>query len=301
MSIRSLALKALLVALLGSALPAPAAVEISVRRADGSPAAGAIVCVGTPSDLAQLDRKPADAQGRVRFAVTPDGSFVVTASLDGRGAQQARSAPPALGGTSPAVTLVQLSLPAGTGGPACPAGPTGGGSLVPPGVGGRLPVVPTPIRSVGSISVRKEHCFGALGMQCGQPQPLLPVSALCANGSCFVNAGSWRHDECCFANPNGMACRMGPLDGLTGHDGHCAAEWDKAVRLVSKGILWRRSVDFGRNNTTGRVEFTLYCAPRDTLISPEDASLCCSRSTRPLTATESVTAVAAREPLVACR
>ena len=172
---------------------------------------------------------------------------------------------------------------------------------MPPGAGDRLPVVPTPIRTVGSISVRRENCFGALGMQCGQSQPPLPPSALCADGSCAINGGSWRHDECCFANPNGMACKNGPLDAVTGNDGRCAAEFDKAVRQVSKGIFWKRNVDFGRNNTTGRVEFTLYCAPRDTLVSPEDASLCCSRSTRPLTATESVTAAAAREPLVACR
>lgn len=301
MSTRRVALPALLAAALVSAASALATVEVSVRRADGGPAAGAVVCLGTSSDLAQFDRKPADAQGRVLFPGTPTGSFAVTASLDGRGAQQLRSGPPALGGTSPSPALVQLTLPAGTGGPACPTGPTGSGPLVPPGVGGRLPVVPTPIRTVGSIGVRRENCFGALGMQCGQSQPPLPPSALCANGSCAINAGSWRHDECCFANPNGMACKNGPLDAVTGNDGRCAADFDKAVRQVSKGIFWKRNVDFGRNNTTGRVEFTLYCAPRDTLISPGDGPLCCSRSTRPLTATESVAAAAAREPLVACR
>lgn len=301
MSTRRIVLPALLAASLVSAPPALATVEVSVRRADGSPAAGAVVCVGTPSDLAQFDRKPADAQGRVLFPGTPTGSFVVTASLGGRGAQQLRSAAPALGGTNPSLSLVQVTLPAGTGGPACPTGPAGGGLLVPPGVGDRLPVIPTPIRTVGSINVRRENCFGALGMQCGLPQPPMPPSALCAGGSCFINGGSWRHDECCFANPNGMACKNGPLDAVTGHDGRCAADFDKAVRQVSKGIFWKRNVDFGRNNTTGRVEFTLYCAPRDTLLSPEDQLFCCSRSSRPLTAAEGVAAAAAREPLVACR
>ena len=59
---RRVALPALLAALLGSALPALATVEVSVRRADGSPAVGAIVCVGTANDLAQFGRQPADAE-----------------------------------------------------------------------------------------------------------------------------------------------------------------------------------------------------------------------------------------------
>jgi hypothetical protein len=97
-----------------------------------------------------------------------------------------------------------------------------------------------------------------------------------------------------------MACQVGPLDALTGHDGNCVSAWDKALRLTSKGIYWRRSIDFSRGNSTGRVEFNLYCAPRNTLLPPEDSRRCCSGRTRPLTATETAASVAARESLLAC-
>ena len=90
---------ALVLALLSA--PAAATVEVTVRRADGSPAANAVVCVGTSSDLVQFDRKTADAQGRVSFGGNPPTPFVVTASLDARGVQQQRTGPPALGGAPP--------------------------------------------------------------------------------------------------------------------------------------------------------------------------------------------------------
>ena len=158
------------------------------------------------------------------------------------------------------------------------------------------PPRPTPI-----ILTNTQFCFGALGAQCGQPQGLLPQTALCANGACFINGGSWDHDECCFRNPRGMACQRGPLDAVTGHDGHCVAAWDRALRLVSKGLSWGRNVDFSRGNTTGTVEFNLYCAPANTLLPPGDAAKCCSRQTRGLTISEAAAALAASETLVACR
>jgi hypothetical protein len=156
--------------------------------------------------------------------------------------------------------------------------------------------LPTPIQLLNS-----QHCFGALGNQCGQPPISIPLTALCANGACFVNGGSWDHDECCFRNPQGMACRKGPLDALTGHDGNCVTSWNKAVRLAQKGLNWQRSVDFNRVNSTGTVEFNLYCAPRNALVPPADAPKCCSRLTRALNVTETVAATAAGETLVACR
>lgn len=286
-------------ALLLASLPLGAAgIEVSVRKADGAPAAGATVCLGAGSDLSSYDLRTTDAQGRVRFASAPDGPFLVTASLGGRGIQQQRSGPPALGGSVPTISVVQLTLPSAPGGPQCPASRPG---LLPPDLKDRVPTAPAPRAPIGPIVLKREFCFGALGMQCGQAQPPLPPTALCAAGSCLINAGSWKHDECCFANPNGMACRQGPLDAVTGHDGNCASEFEKAVRLSSKGIFWRRNVDFSQSNTSGQVIFSIYCAPAGTLLNPSDGSLCCSRSTRPLNASETARATAALESLVACR
>lgn len=274
--------------------------EVTVRRADGAPAAGAIVCVGTAQDLAQHGRATADAQGRVSFRTSAPLPHLVTASLSGRGVQQQRTGPPALGGQVPPLEALRLSLPSSSGGPSCPVTGGTGGGLVPRETIARFTPPPVPTR-VFIQPRRTEFCFGALGMACGQPQGLLPQSALCSGGSCFINGGSWDHDECCFANPRGMACQAGPLDALTGHDGNCVTAWDKALRLTGKGLFWRRNIDFSSGNSTGRVEFNLYCAPRNTLVPPEDGRRCCSGRTRALTPTEAVASVASRESLVACQ
>jgi hypothetical protein len=138
-------------------------------------------------------------------------------------------------------------------------------------------------------------------MRCGEPQGGLPPSALCASGVCFVNPGSWQHDECCFRNPRGMACRAGPLDAVTGNDGNCVVSWNKALRLTMKGLNWSRRVDFSRTNSTGTVEFARYCAPANALLPPGDAAMCCTRQTRALNLTEGAAALAAGEQLAACR
>lgn len=291
-------LRVLLLAIL--AQRAQAAVEVLVRTADGAPAAGAVVCVGTAQDLVQYGRAMTDAQGRATIATNAPLPHVYTASLDGRGTQQRRSELPAVGGPASSFSVVSLTLPSARGGPACPTGPAG--PERPLVSSGALATFTPPVRpAAGFVELRKtEFCFGALGMQCGQPQPPMPLTALCAGGSCFINGGSWDHDECCWANPRGMACRSGPLDAVTGHDGHCVAAWDKALRLVRKGLNWKRDVDFSRGNATGSVEFAIYCAPANTLVPPEDGRRCCSRRTRALRPAEAVAAAAAGETLVAC-
>lgn len=288
---------ALLIALAWA--PAAGAIEVTVRRADGAPAAGAVVCVGTSQDRAQYGKATADAQGRVSFSTNAPLPHLYTASLSGRGAEVQRSGPPALGGSGPSFSLVSITLPPAIGGPSCPAGP-GGPDRPLIDRGAIASFTPAPRPSFGVVLRKTEFCFGALGMQCGQPQGGLPAVALCSGGSCLVNGGSWDHDECCFANPRGMACQNGPLDALTGHDGNCVTAWNKAVRLVGKGLNWRRSVDFSRGNSTGRVEFTLYCAPRNTLLPPADGRRCCSGRTRALTPAEAAASVATGESLVAC-
>ena len=267
---------------------------VTVTRS-GTPVANAIVCVGVTGDLNQFFQGTTDAQGRVNAGAVPTVAWVVTARAGDGGAQQSYAAP-----ASPAgVALMQVTVPVpASGGPSCPttaAGPqrTIGSTI-------NVTITPAPIPTPITLNIG-QRCFGALGAQCGQGPNVIPLTALCANGACFINPGSWDHDECCFDNPNGMACNKGPLDALTGHDGNCVTSWDKAVRLVQKGLNWKRNVDFARVNNTGTVEFNLYCAPANSLVPPNDGAKCCSRLTRVLNTTEAVAAAAARETLVACR
>lgn len=148
-------------------------------------------------------------------------------------------------------------------------------------LGGRDHVVLQVVRNCESAgraeapSPRPEPCFGAAGSQCGEPQGLLNLSALCKDQMCLVNGGSWDHDECCAAHPGGHMCRTDLLDNV-GDDGHCRAEWDKALSRVAKLQSWHRRVDFRRFNSSGRVEAALYCAPRGAIVHRDDAGLCCS-------------------------
>jgi hypothetical protein len=263
----------------------------------GAPVANATVCVGVSGDLNQHFQGQTGTDGRVRFNAVPRGAFVVTAHSGTRGAQQSFSL--ATPGTIPMLN-VAVTLPA-AGGPTCPTTPAGPSRLIPRVDRSQVPEF-EPITWPGIVLLRRaDFCFGALGMNCGEPQGNMPAPALCSGGRCFVNGGSWDHDECCVANPQGMACRRGPLDSLTGHDGNCVTSWNKAVRLVSRGLFWERQVDFSRQNRTGQVEFALYCAPANALLPPEDAAKCCSRRTRALTLTENAAARAAGETLQACQ
>lgn len=276
---------------LASAQVATGSFNVLVTRA-GVAVESATVCVGVANDLNQFFQGVTNAQGRVAFATVPPVPFVITANGGGRGSQASFS--PA----STAFFTTQIALPA-SGGPSCPTTPAGPArTLVSGPTGFVLPTTPT---FQGITLTNTQFCFGALGAECGHPQFSIPTSALCANGHCLVNGGSWSHDECCFAHPKGMACQAGPLDALTGHDGNCVAEWDKALRLVIKGLNWQRDVNFQSGNTTGTVVFNQYCAPVDTLLPPADAQRCCSRLSRALTAAESGIAALKFETLVACR
>lgn len=263
---------------------------------NGAPVAKATVCVGTTVDRNAFYQSATDLQGSVRFASVPGGTFVVTAHAGAGGAQHVHA--PATPANPPPLVSLTLALPL-SGGPACPDTPAGAQRTF------RPPAITLPQRSTVEAwriePQNRQHCFGAIGAECGQAQGGLPLTALCANGRCFVNPGSWDHDECCFAHPLGMACQAGPLDAVSGHDGHCVTEWDKAVRLTTRGLNWVRDVDFARTNATGTVEFPLYCAPPGALLPPADTAKCCSRQTRALTPVEQVRATAAGEPLGASR
>ncbi|MCM2309888.1 MAG: carboxypeptidase-like regulatory domain-containing protein [Steroidobacteraceae bacterium] len=267
---------------------------LSVRvTRSGVPVPSATVCVGTANDGNLFYQATTDAQGRVNFPRVPANPFVVTARRGDGGAQRAVS--PATLATPP-VLSVALALPL-TGGPSCPTTPAGPQRTV----ALRDFVLPSapPVTTVQLQN--NQRCFGAIGAQCGQIQGNLPATALCASGTCFVNPGSWDHDECCFSHPRGMACQAGPIDAITGHDGNCVTSWDKAVRLATTGLNWSRRVDFARANGTGTVEFDLYCAPANALLPPADGAKCCSRQTRSLTPAEAAVGVTLREALVACR
>ena len=70
-----------------------------------------------------------------------------------------------------------------------------------------------------------DRCFGAAGDQCGAlsgqgfrlaacvANPILPQRSFCN-----VSAGSWTHDQCCFANRSGNFC-AGATTALCGGSG----------------------------------------------------------------------------------
>ena len=80
---------------------------------------------------------------------------------------------------------------------------------------------------------RIESCFGALGARCGaQSEGLDTPVAICLNGQCLINAGSWEHDECCWQFPNGNVCRTPTAPD----DGHCRSAFSKAVSRLLQDI-----------------------------------------------------------------
>lgn len=151
-------------------------------------------------------------------------------------------------------------------------------------------------------ALKDEFCFGATGQQCGSQAG---DTAFCAQvpgcgGVCLVSGGSWGHDECCAAHPNGAGCAK-PISN-TG-DGHCVAEWDTARKRTTAVLLgsqqralfsmagcgtgplpvgggWVRRVDFSKPNNTGTVNREDYCAPDGAVVHPEDGKYCCSGQSR---------------------
>jgi hypothetical protein len=141
----------------------------------------------------------------------------------------------------------------------------------------------------GTCSSGNNQCFGALGANCeGIPDgwgvpPIVDeaVRAGCLGGWCWINAGSWNHDQCCFANPNGQWC-AGPASSFASG---CNASWDQAHHRLDHGLNWRRRIDTCRVDTDGVVDFAEYCAPAGTIVASTDAARCCSGATRAFNAT----------------
>ena len=127
---------------------------------------------------------------------------------------------------------------------------------------------------------RVDFCFGGLGQRCGiTKEGLTTPLALCAAGTCYINAGSWIHDECCWRFPNGYACRGGPQDV---NDGHCGGEFSLAVAHLAAGYNWSRSVNFNERTLNGAVRFNAYCAPTGAIVHRDNVNRCCTRMARPL-------------------
>lgn len=154
------------------------------------------------------------------------------------------------------------------------------------------------------IAAMTRYCFGAVGEDCGKFKATpyaswdrglgidfdIKKSTCWPDGrghGCWVNSGSWLHDECCYDSPNGYVC--GGND--TSQD--CKDEWDRAWRRTASFFTWTDY--FGPQGTVGgEVDFQAHCAPKGQLIEkPEnnpadndfgfdDRELCCSGKQRNL-------------------
>lgn len=154
------------------------------------------------------------------------------------------------------------------------------------------------------IEAAKEFCFGGVGEGCGKFQVNASFSwsyglqfgidvrkSTCVpNGkghTCWVNSGSWTHDQCCVDNRDGVLC------GGNDTSAACGDEWDRAVRRTVSWFTW--SDYFAPTPVTnGVVDFQDHCAPAGQLIEkPEswpgdndygfdDRELCCSKKARNL-------------------
>jgi hypothetical protein len=248
--------------------------HVTVLTAAGERVDGATVCAGTSENPSQYGTTTTNFDGIATLRSVPTGLVHVTAHRLDHGVQVTHQ-------MGSAQQSIAIRLPVAPTSRACGAA-AAGGLNAPPHIDPRAASIALPnVRLQPSapplVSLKEEYCFGALGAQCGGAQMGIPLAALCAAGYCRINAGSWEHDECCWAHPRGMACQVGPLDHVLGHDGHCVAEWNKALSRLQAGLNWARQVDFNKPNRTGRVVFSDYCAPAGSRVHQDDVRYCCSR------------------------
>lgn len=127
-----------------------------------------------------------------------------------------------------------------------------------------------------------DRCFGAAGRQCGMfAGGELGQIAFCVALSfnprttyCEISGGSWAHDTCCAANPNGVWC------GGNDSSSACQVSWDRAVHRKIWGYHWTRVVDGLRDDTDGQVDRPEYCARRNAGVHRNDTRYCCSGNHR---------------------
>lgn len=122
-----------------------------------------------------------------------------------------------------------------------------------------------------------ETCFGGVGQRCGGWSPgglrissCQPSPDVNPSGVCMVSNGSWTHDQCCFANPNGVQC------GGNGSSSACGVEMDRSIHRFVYGYNWTRNVDYRVVNNSGVVDRPRYCARPLARVHRLDAARCCS-------------------------
>lgn len=146
----------------------------------------------------------------------------------------------------------------------------------PPMVVSNAPVNESAVRSDEIEFFEGERCFGAVGLECGQPPPNVP-DALCLGNACLINAGSWKHDECCWeqkVSGSGKSCISFALNTPAEV---CADSWAKAWNRVTFGQSWRRTLNLSKRSTTGEVVFDEYCAEPGARLHKDDAWFCCDK------------------------
>jgi hypothetical protein len=139
--------------------------------------------------------------------------------------------------------------------------------------------------SLTNASAATNYCHGALGMQCGNPANFQLGLCIKFLGSdfaiCGINAGSWKHDECCVAQPNskpGMMCNGGGESSKI-----CQPEWNLARSRLDGGYNWSRLIDTRINDSTPRtIDRDKFCAKGNSKIhaADDDNLLCCSHQSR---------------------
>jgi hypothetical protein len=155
---------------------------------------------------------------------------------------------------------------------------------------------PEPDENLSAASNPVQRCFGAIGNHCGaadgfdfgfclREHPFTEPDV----ATCYINAGSWEHDECCIAKRVGgpaPAAEQGSCSpnqaALRNEPWVCSAEFNKAVAHFTLGFTWVRQVDASIENTSGQVDFAAYCAPTGSILATGDAdTYCCSRASQP--------------------
>ncbi len=131
-----------------------------------------------------------------------------------------------------------------------------------------------------------QRCYGAIGDNCGVADGF--NFGFCAGNLCKINAGSWKHDECCVTyRVNGPmpvsqqgSCTPPPF-APPPYAQNCLVLFNMAVEhLAAPGLTWTRTVDTQkRSSGTGSfsVNHADMCNPAGGTLLCADTRMCCSR------------------------
>ena len=132
-----------------------------------------------------------------------------------------------------------------------------------------------------------QKCFGAVGDECSLG------ASTCVNNTCWINSGSIKHDECCYANykrnldlylqgkPIRLArgCAAGLLDDLPfATSSECAPSWNEAKQRLAQFRNWQRTMNFSKVNSTGKVVKADIYATKGTRLHKDDGQYCLNGS-----------------------